>query len=513
MKLLPERRKCLIKNASRVPSASLLGRADALLLMLPSGSDGMLAGLPHGAALARERARLPRTPGGVWSVALPTPRGLRAVVGELPPQAEAFQQLTLAAHMVRELVALEPRVVACAALEAQRSTEGPEAAPVAALLSALLAATESRPSQKSKPPRAWHPAELVLCGSTDAATVEAVEGGAHLARWLTALPPNVLFPGSYRRALAVLAKRHGWGLRVYNEATLRRLGAGAFLSVARGSRNRDAAIVHLKYRPRARSGAAGERPVALVGKGICFDTGGHNIKSAKSMLDMHTDMAGSAVALGALEALTNSNYPGPVDAWLALAENRIGPDAYTQQDVVTAANGTTIQVQHTDAEGRMVLADTLALASRTRPKCILDYATLTGACVYALTERMSGVFTNRPALRSLLETAGERSGERVWGFPTPADFDQDLDSPVADVVQCLLDGKGDHIYAARFLSRFVGSGIPWAHLDLSSASRPGGLAHVGSTLTGFGVRFTVALLADPAFHRALRPPAAGRRRA
>jgi leucyl aminopeptidase len=221
------------------------------------------------------------------------------------------------------------------------------------------------------------------------------------------------------------------------------------------------------------------------------------------MLDMHTDMAGSAVAVGVLAALTVSRYPGPVDAWLALAENRIGPDAYTQQDVVTAANGTTIQVTHTDAEGRMVLADTLALASRSRPACIVDFATLTGACVYALTERLSGVFTNRPALRELLEAAGTRSGERVWAFPMPADFDEDLDSPVADVVQCLIDGKGDHIYAARFLSRFVGAGIPWAHVDLSSAARSGGLAHVTAPLTGFGVRFAVALLSDPAFHRAL----------
>ena len=511
MKLLPELRKCLIKNASRVPSTSLLARADALMLMVPVGSAGALDVLPHGAVLAKERSRLPRPPGSVWSLSLPTPRGLRVVVGELPPQAEAFQQLTIAALMVRELVAIEPRVVACAALEAATAASDAEAAPVAALLSALLAATESRPSQKSKPARAWQPAQVVLCGSTDAATVRAIEGGAHLARWLTALPPNVLYPGSYRRVLATLAKRHGWGMRVYNEAALRRLGAGAFLSVARGSKNRDAALVHLKYRPAARTARAGERPVALVGKGICFDTGGNNIKSAKSMLVMHTDMAGSAVALGSLEALTQSGYPGPVDAWLALAENRIGPDAYTQQDIVTAANGTTIQVQHTDAEGRMVLADTLALASRTAPKCIIDYATLTGACVHALTERMSGVFTNRPGLRDLLETAGARSGERVWGFPTPADFDQDLESPVADVMQCLLDGKGDHIYAARFLARFVDAGIPWAHLDLSSAARPGGLAHVSSTLTGFGVRFTVALLADPDFHRALRARVAVRR--
>jgi leucyl aminopeptidase len=499
MKLLPESRKYLIENAAAAPSAALLRRVDALLLLMAAGSADRLAALPQGGALARERARLPRAAGSVWSTALAGPSATRVVVGELASDADAYQQLALAARMVQVLAAAEPARVALASVAAGAA----DPAPVGALLAALLAATESRPAQKSKPVRGWQPARIVVCGAVDTATATAIETGAHLARWLTALPSNVLFPGSYRRALATLARRHGWRMRVYSESALRRLGAGAYTAVTRGSRDRDAALVHLEYRPRGTRRSA-ERPVALVGKGLCFDTGGHNIKSAKSMFDMHTDMAGSAVAVGALEALTLGAYPGPVDAWLALAENRIGPDAYTQQDVVTAVNGTTIQVTHTDAEGRMVLADTLALASRTKPACIIDFATLTGACVYALTERMSGVFTNRAALRMLLEDAGTRSGERVWSFPMPADFDQDLDSPTADVVQCLLDGKGDHIYAARFLSRFVAAGIPWAHVDLSSASRPGGLAHVTSTVTGFGVRFVVALLADPDFHRALR---------
>jgi leucyl aminopeptidase len=507
VKLLPERRKYPVRNVRGIPSAAVLRRCDVLLLLLPAGEANELARWPFGAALGRERARLPRSPGGVWSAILPTARATRVVVGELPRAADAFQQLTLAARVVREIVALEPRTVALGTA----ARGAPDPAPAAALLSALLAATEAQPQQKSRPPRAWQPAEVLVCGPTAVATTLAVENGAHLARWLTALPPNVLFPGSYRRALKTLAARFGWRMHVYGEAALKRLGAGAFTAVARGSRRRDAALVRLQYRPRGRRGARAERPIALLGKGICFDTGGHNLKSAKSMLDMHIDMAGSAVAVGALAALSASAFPRPVDAWLALAENRIGPAAYTQQDVVTAANGTTIQVTHTDAEGRMVLADSLALASRAAPACIIDFATLTGACVYALTERLSGAFTNHPALREVLERAGARSGERVHAFPTPADFDQDLDSPVADLVQCLIDGKGDHIYAARFLSRFVGAGIPWAHIDLSSASRSGGLAHVTRPLTGFGVRFAVALLADPEFHRALRvPPAAAR---
>ena len=138
--------------------------------------------------------------------------------------------------------------------------------------------------------------------------------------------------------------------------------------------------------------------MSLVGKGICFDTGGTNLKAHKGMLDMHTDMEGSAVALGSLYALHALRSPLAVDCWLAITENRIGPLAYKPQDVVRAANGTTIQVIHTDAEGRMVLADALSLASTKKPRAIIDYATLTGACVYALTERYSGAFTNRPAV-------------------------------------------------------------------------------------------------------------------
>jgi leucyl aminopeptidase len=212
------------------------------------------------------------------------------------------------------------------------------------------------------------------------------------------------------------------------------------------------------------------------------------------MLDMHTDMAGSAVAVATLVALAELRAPMNVDAWLAISENNIGPSAYRPQEVVRACNGTTIQVIHSDAEGRMVLADTLALAARTHPRLTIDFATLTGACVYALTERYSGVFTNRPQLASALVAAGVSSGERVWNFPLDEDFDSDLDSPVADIMQCNVEGKGDHILAARFLKRFIGDDNAWVHVDLSSATRRGGLAHVGTEITGFGVRFALELL-------------------
>jgi leucyl aminopeptidase len=212
------------------------------------------------------------------------------------------------------------------------------------------------------------------------------------------------------------------------------------------------------------------------------------------MLDMHTDMEGSAVALGTLLALAELDVPFGIDAWLAITENCLAPDAYKPQDLVTALDGTTIQVIHTDAEGRMVLADTLALAAREHPAFIIDYATLTGSCVAALTERYSGVFSNRAAANELLKHAGAESGERVWPFPMDDDYDELLKSDVADIKQCAVENAGDHILGARFLSRFVPKTIPWVHVDLSAGSHKGGLAHVATDITGFGVRLTLELL-------------------
>ncbi len=500
MKLLPASAAFELTHGRGRPTAAWLGRVDALLLMLREDQLEQLTEFPGGAAIRREHARLQCKIGGHFTVEIGTARPLCAVVGLLPPDAGAFRVLTLAAKMVQQLAPSRPARIGLAAFEGATETSGTSA--TEALLAALLAATESRPNAKQSPAPAWALQRVQVKGPGDLASTVAIESAAHLARWLTQLPPSVLHPTSYRRALASLARRHGWHMRVHDEAALRRLGAGAFLAVARGSARRDAALVHLQYRPRGGSLGA---PIALVGKGLCFDTGGLNLKTPRSMLGMHGDMAGSAVVLATLRALTALEYPHPVDAWLAIAENRIGPDSYTQQDVVTAADGTSIQVTHTDAEGRMVLADALALASRTKPACLIDFATLTGACVTALTERLSGVFTNLSPLRDVLESAGRDSGERVWTLPMPEDFDEELDSQTADIAQCLLDGKGDHIYAARFLSRFVGAGIPWVHVDLSAAERVGGLAHVQAPVTGFGVRFATRLLSSPAFLAALPP--------
>jgi leucyl aminopeptidase len=330
----------------------------------------------------------------------------------------------------------------------------------------------------------------------------ALAEGHTLCRTLTVLPPNMLTPASYRERIRSLADEAGWKIEEYDIKRLKKLKAGAFLAVARGSGHDDAAIVRLTYTPNRplsrKRGRAGEGEsvyptLALVGKGICFDTGGHNLKPARYMNNMHDDMNGSAVALGILLAATRLKLPVNLEVWLAIAENHLSPEAYTQNEVVTALNGTTIEIVHTDAEGRMVLADTLTLAAQEKPALIIDFATLTGSMAVALGERMSGVIGNRDDLLARAVAAGQLSGDRVVAFPMPDDYDEALDSSVADVKQCTLDGEADHILAARFLQRFVAE-TPWLHVDLSASRCKGGLGAVGSDITGFGVALGLQML-------------------
>ncbi|NNF17245.1 MAG: leucyl aminopeptidase family protein [Gammaproteobacteria bacterium] len=325
----------------------------------------------------------------------------------------------------------------------------------------------------------------------DIARLKAEADGNNLARVLAALPPNKLTAASYTALCQQLARSNNWECEIFDQSRLQKAGAGAFLAVARGNPHANAAIVRLRH-----TGQQDRPQLALVGKGVCFDTGGVNLKNAIGMQQMHEDMQGSSVALGTFLTLTALRPDDTLECWLALTENRLDGEAYTPTEIVTAANGTTIEVVHSDAEGRMALADTLHLASLNKPALIIDYATLTGACIYALTTRYSGTFTNRDDLNTALLAAGEDSGERMWPFPVSQDFDDILESDYADIKQCSLDGKGDHIAAARFLSRFVPAKTPWIHVDLSSGHHKGGLAHVSSDVTGVGVRFTCNLVLD-----------------
>ena len=360
------------------------------------------------------------------------------------------------------------------------------------------------PARKKKPVVALAQIDLFsTLVNSDLARVAAVARANLLARELTALAPNELTPASYRKRVRSLAKHAGLAIEEFDFRALKKMGAGAFCAVAQGSHHEDAAIVHLSWHPKS-----ARKNVALVGKGICFDTGGHNLKPARYMAGMHEDMNGSAVALALTLAAAELQLPVAIDCWLAIAHNHLSPGAYKQNDIVTALDGTTIEIVHTDAEGRMVLADTLLLAtgetgngkrgkaagkSKARPDLVIDFATLTGSMHVALGARYSGVFASSEALAAQAVAAGQFSGERICVFPFDEDYDPALDSKVADVKQCTLDGEADHILAARFLQRFTRR-RPWLHVDLSASSCSGGLGATASDLTGFGVAWGLAML-------------------
>jgi leucyl aminopeptidase len=413
-------------------------------------------------------------------------------VGTIAPDAAAFDQLSFGRKLVS--AALD-RPAAVLGIQAAGFEEKEAERIVERVAAAALAAAFPLADFKSKPdPAPIRSIRLIgLDRKLDVRRVTAEALGNNLARWLTALPPNKLDTRAYVELLEELAAERGWQFRKYGVRELRKLGAGAFLAVAQGNADDSAAIVRLRYRP----GSKTAKPdLCFVGKGIIFDTGGTNLKPFNAMIDMHIDMGGSAVAVGTLLALSEMKVPQAVDCWLAITENRIGPTAYKSQDVVTALNGKTIQAIHTDAEGRMVLADTLALACREDPRVVIDYATLTGACINAITRRYSGVFTNRPDLHPLLKKTGRESGERVWPFPAGKEYLEELKSETADLGQCSPDAGGDHILAASFLNEFVAEETAWIHVDLSASKRKGGLGHVPTDITGFGVRYTMNLVLD-----------------
>jgi leucyl aminopeptidase len=501
---LPDCTLAVLRRRRTLPDERRVAALDALVVLSAAADVAFLRRLPEPRRWLGLHARDRPIALTSRNTTLANGRQTFAQLAYVKPGASSFERLTLAGKLLRELAPRKPSLmgllIGSAVADAPLWYE--------ALLTAAWTESFALPVFRSRRRDRWRlrTIELYAAPALDIDRIAASARAGNLVRALTSMPPNKLDARAYRRLLAELSHQHRLSLRWYSQAQLQRLGAGAFLAVARGNAARTAGIAQLRWRGRKfGSRRPGRSPdVALVGKGILFDTGGVNLKTHRSMLDMHTDMAGSAVAVACLVALAELRAPMDVDAWLAISENNIGPTAYRPQEVVRASNGTTIQVIHSDAEGRMVLADTLALTARTRPRLTIDYATLTGACVHALTERYSGVFTNRAQLADSLVAAGAASGERVWNFPLDDDFDSDLESPIADIMQCSADAKGDHILAARFLKRFIGDDNPWVHVDLSSATRRGGLAHVGTEITGFGVRFTLELLLAGKLHERLK---------
>ncbi|MDA8262073.1 MAG: leucyl aminopeptidase [Actinomycetota bacterium] len=313
-----------------------------------------------------------------------------------------------------------------------------------------------------------------------------------LARDMVNEPASVMTPAAFaERAGELVAGHPELSIEVWDEARIKSERLGGLMGVARGSAQ-PPRMVKLTYQPKVRA----EKTVALVGKGITFDSGGLSLKPADGMTTMKTDMSGAAAVLSAMLALPALEVPVKVVGFMMLTENMPGGSATKPGDVVVTRAGKTIEVLNTDAEGRLVLADGLALATEQSPDYIVDIATLTGACVVALGREIAGVFANSQELVTDLSFAGDVAGEQLWQLPLPERYRKHIRSEVADMKNMGEPGQAGAIAGAMLLAQFVGN-IPWAHLDIAGPSRSSsaeGYLPVGGT--GFGARLLCYFLEE-----------------
>lgn len=314
--------------------------------------------------------------------------------------------------------------------------------------------------------------------------LKEVAEGVFLTRHVVSEPPNVIYPESLAN-IAKELKKLGVGVEILNEAQMKKLGMNALLGVGQGS-IRDSQLVILTWK----GGQKSQAPVAIVGKGVTFDTGGISLKPAQDMDDMKYDMAGSGVVLGLFRALAGRKAKVNAVGIMGLVENMPSGSAQRPGDIVTSMSGQTIEVLNTDAEGRLVLADALWYTQdRFKPQAIVDLATLTGAIVICLGNEHAGLFSNNDTLAARLKEAGDLTGEKLWRLPLAEAYDKDIDSGVADVKN-IGSGRGaGSITAAQFLQRFVNN-VPWAHLDIAGTAwdKKGSRALSVKGATAFGVR-------------------------
>jgi leucyl aminopeptidase len=325
------------------------------------------------------------------------------------------------------------------------------------------------------------------------AGLAAVADGIFLARDLVNEPPNVLYPAEFaRRAKAQLSKL-GVKVEILGEAEMKKQGFGALLGVGQGSA-RESQLVVMQWN----GGKKSSKPIALVGKGVCFDSGGLSIKVGAGMQGMKGDMAGAACVTGTMLALASRKAKVNAVGVIGLVENMPDGGAFRPDDVLTSLSGQTIEVLNTDAEGRLVLCDALTYTQRRfKPKLVIDLATLTGAIVQTLGYEHAGVFSNDDQLVQRIQAAGRHTGERVWQLPLDPFYDKMIRSKIADMKN-IGGGNSGAITAAQFLLRFIEKGMAWAHLDIAGVAWQDGEQKptIPSWGTGWGVRLLNRLVKE-----------------
>ena len=321
---------------------------------------------------------------------------------------------------------------------------------------------------------------------------KALEEGTFFARDLVSEPGNILHPDEYAKRISIL-KKIGLKINVYDDKKLKKLGMHALLGVGQGS-IRGTYLVTMEWNGLKNN----SKPLAFIGKGVCFDTGGISLKPAKFMEDMTYDMAGSATVVGLMKNLAIRKAKVNAVGVVGLVENMPGGNAQRPGDIVKSYSGKTIEVLNTDAEGRLVLADALTFTEKKfKPKLMVDLATLTGAIIVSLGSEYAGLFSNDDKLSKQLLTAGEKVDEKLWRMPLHKNFDKLIDSKNADMQNINYVGGAGSTTAAQFLQRFILNKTPWAHLDIAGMafSKYGGALNSGGA-TGYGVRLLNKLIED-----------------
>ena len=324
------------------------------------------------------------------------------------------------------------------------------------------------------------------------ARFEALEKGAYFTRDLVSEPGNILHPDEYAKRLTSLRK-DGLKVNIYDKKKLKKLGMNALLGVGQGS-VRGSYLVTIEW-----NGAKNRtKPLAFVGKGVCFDTGGYSLKPAKFMEDMTYDMAGSATVVGLMKNLALRKSKINAVGVVGLVENMVSGNAQRPGDIVKSYSGKTIEILNTDAEGRLVLADALTFTEKKyKPRFIIDLATLTGAIIVSLGSEYAGLFSNNDKLSNELINAGEKVNEKLWRMPLHKNYDKLINSKNADMQNINYVGGAGSTTAAQFLQRFILNKTPWAHLDIAGMafSKYGGALNSGGA-TGYGVRLLNQLVED-----------------
>ena len=320
----------------------------------------------------------------------------------------------------------------------------------------------------------------------------ALEEGTFYARDLVSEPGNILHPDEYAKRLKSL-KKNGLKVNIYDDKKLKKLGMNALLGVGQGS-IKGSYLVTIEWKGLKNN----SKPLAFVGKGVCFDTGGYSLKPAKFMEDMTYDMAGSATVVGLMKNLAIRKAKINAVGVVGLVENMVSGNAQRPGDIVKSYSGKTIEILNTDAEGRLVLADALTFTEKKyKPKFIVDLATLTGAIIVSLGSEYAGLFSNNDKLSKQLIDAGEKVEEKLWRMPLHKNFDKLINSKNADMQNINYVGGAGSTTAAQFLQRFILNQTPWAHLDIAGMafSKYGGALNSGGA-TGYGVRLLNKLIED-----------------